>query len=526
MKTRTTLMSAAAVTAALALTLSACGSGSSGSTGAEGGKGGAVIVGTTDPITALDPANSYDVGSQTVIQNIFQTLLTMPAGQQKPVPEAAKSCAWKGTTTYTCTMQSGLKFSNGDPLTAQDVKFSFDRLLGIKSPTGPSSLFTSVKSVAAPNASTVTFTLGQADALFPDRLAHSGASIVDRKVFPKDKPLGNDKVIGSGPYAIEKYTAGQQVALKANPNYKGTVKLQNKQAVVEYFSQASAMKQAIEKGSINVAYRTFSPTDVKSLRGEAAKGVKVVEGTGSEKRYLVFNTKAAPGQQKAVRQAVASSIDRSAIAKNVYDDTVTPLYSMVGNGDPGQVEAYRTLYGAAPDKAKAAKFLKDAGVKTPVSITLNYTPTHYGPASADEYTEIQRQLQATGLFKVKLASTEWQQYLNSALKDHSFPAFQIGWVRDFPDPDNDLTTFFGKNAVVYTGYTSKPAEQAISAEEAQTDQSKRIPDLQKIQQIAAQDTPVIPLWQGKLIAVTRTGVSGTDQALDPMYFRLYELSAK
>ena len=96
-----------------------------------------ITFGTTDQVVSLDPAGSYDLGSQQLIGNVYQTLLTIPAGGNQPKPDAAKRCAFKNPKTYVCTLRSGLRFSNGDRLTAADVKFSLDRVRKIADPRGP-----------------------------------------------------------------------------------------------------------------------------------------------------------------------------------------------------------------------------------------------------------------------------------------------------------------------------------------------------------------------------------------------------
>ena len=117
--------------AALLVGITGCGGG-----GGSGGSG-TVIRGTTDQPVGLDPAGVYDLPSWDILVNIYQTLLTIPPGGNKPVPDAAKSCDFTNPTTYECTMKDGLKFSDGSPLTAEDVKFSFDRNVGSPPRRGP-----------------------------------------------------------------------------------------------------------------------------------------------------------------------------------------------------------------------------------------------------------------------------------------------------------------------------------------------------------------------------------------------------
>ncbi|OIV38422.1 ABC transporter substrate-binding protein [Mangrovactinospora gilvigrisea] len=520
-RSRTITALAAAGTALAMASISACGSSSGGGSGSgsSGGKGG-VVLGTTDSVTALDPAGAYDHGSWEIILNVYQTLLTIPAGQTKPVPDAAKSCAFTNPSTYSCTLKSAQKFSNGDALTSKDVKFTFDRLAKINDPNGPASIFQGLKSTDAPSPTQVVFHLAAPDATFPQRLATGGGALVDAKVFPADKLLADAKVVGSGPYQVKSYTPKQIAQFTPNKDYGGSLKLANSQFVIQYFSEPSAMRQAVEQKKADIAYRTFSPTDINSLSKESAKGLKVYNSRGTEKRYLVLDSKKGPTAKKAVRQAIASLIDRNAIASNVWDGTVKPLYGMVGIGVEGHTDPFKQLYGATPSKAKATALLKTAGYSAakPVPLALWYTPTHYGPTSVDEFTLIQRQLNASGLFKVSLHSTEWNQYQKDE-KAGQYPAYEIGWFPDFPDADNDYAPFYSKDTFLYTGYNNPAVQKLIGVEQGTTDVAKRNAAFTAAEKLTAADAPIVPLWQGNLNAVANNTVSGVQQALDPQFFR-------
>src|SRR4051812_21181817 len=136
-----------------------------------------ISAGTTDRVVSLDPAGAYDLGSQQLIGNLYQNLLTIPAGGNQPKPDAARRCAFKDAKTYVCTLRSGLRFSNGDRLTAADVKFSLDRVLTIGAPSGPASLLANLARVDATSAKTVTMHLRHADGTWPYILTHTVGAI-------------------------------------------------------------------------------------------------------------------------------------------------------------------------------------------------------------------------------------------------------------------------------------------------------------------------------------------------------------
>jgi peptide/nickel transport system substrate-binding protein len=523
-------------TALLAIGAAACGSSNndSGGSSSSGGsttsapKGNAdtVILGTTDKVVSLDPAGAYDLGSQQLIGNMYQNLLAVPAGGNKPEPDAAESCDFTDPKTYVCKLKPGLKFSSGDPLTSEDVKFSLDRQLKIADPSGPSSLLASLKSVDATDPATVTMNLKKPDGTWPFILTHNVAAIVPNEIYPADAKQPDDKAIGSGPYKLVKYTPNQQAVFAPNENYTGPNKAQTPNFIVQYFEQASALKLAIEQKDVDVAYRSLSPTDLDALKKETDKGVKVIDGAGTEIRYITFNVKKKPVDNLAVRQAVAQILDRQAIATNVYKDTVKPLYSTVPAALPGAKESFKDAFGD-PDPAKAKALLEKAGVSVPVTLDGWYTPTHYGPVEVDLWNEIKRQLEASGLFKVKLDSTEWDQYKDEAFAKHTYYFYGLGWFPDYPDGDNYLAPFVRDGGFFQNGYSSKEVNDALDTELATADEAKRTEAFGVVQDAEAKDVPLIPIWEGKQIAAIQNGVEGVEKTFDPAFqFRFWLVTKK
>jgi peptide/nickel transport system substrate-binding protein len=515
----------AAATAAVAIGvgLGACGSDS----GSSGGSSDTIIRGTTDQPISLDPAGMYDLPSYDIAYNVYQNLLQFPPGETKPVPEAAESCKFTDDTTYECKMRSGNVFSDGSPLDAEDVVFSFERNIDIADPNGASSLLANMKSIEAPDKDTVVFNLKEPDATWPSVLATGSFGIVPSDSYPADKLQDDASVVGSGRYTVEQYEPGQQTVLQANDQYKGEDPAQTDTAIIQYFDKASALKLAIEQGDVDVAYRSLSPTDLEDLKG--ADGVNVVQGEGAEIRYLNFNLDLQPGdndaQKLAIRQAVAQSIDRQSIVDNVYNGTVKPLYSMIPASLPFHTDAFKTAYGDAPDVEGAKQTLSDAGVKTPVPLEIWWTPSHYGPSSGDEYAEIKRQLDDTGLFEVTLKSTEWNQYSEAAFTD-KYPQYQLGWFPDYPDPDDYVGNFLSNTSFLNIHYDNPEVQKQLAIEKASTDDATRQAAFDKIQQISAEEAPNIPIWEGDQVAAVRDGVNGVEDTFDPAFIFRFWLITK
>jgi peptide/nickel transport system substrate-binding protein len=487
-----------------------------------------VTLGTTDLIVSLDPAGSYDLPSWTIIYNVYQTLLKYVPGTTTIVPDAG-TCAWKGTgaTTYVCTVKPKQFFSNGDPVTAADVAYSFNRINKIASATGPESLIAPMKSVSY-SGDTVTFKLKSADATWPDVLTTGAGAIVDAKIYPFNKlqPSTAGKIIGSGPYYLSSYTTNQLAVFKPNAHYGGSDVLHNNEFIVRYEETGSTLVSDLQSGAVDIAYRTLSPTQLIAL--SKSKGVTVVQGKGIEIRFIAFNLKVQPGsttaQKHAIRQAVAYLINRQDIVTSVYRGTVTPLYSIIADALPGHINSFAEVYGPSPSVAKAKSVLKAADVKTPVKFTLWYNINHYG--DNDLATELARQLNGSGLFDVSLSTAEWSTYVSAGLTNQ-YGVSLFGWFPDYPDADDYTGPFYlCDKAWLNDHYCNMKVNTYIAQEEASTVQSVRDTAFAKLQILTAEDAPLIPIWQGGQVAGVRDGVTGVKSTLDASYTFRYWLIGK
>ncbi|MGN6125655.1 MAG: ABC transporter substrate-binding protein [Humibacter sp.] len=520
---RARILVGASALAVTAIVLAGC-SGSN-SSGGSGGSGGSITVGTTDKVTSLDPAGAYDNGSFNVMNQVYPFLLNTPYGSPDVKPDIAVSADFTSPTDYTVKLKPGLKFANGHDLTSSDVKYTFDRDVKIADPNGPSSLLGNLASIDTPDDQTVVFHLKVPnDQTFPQVLSSPAGPIIDEQVFPADKVLSDDEIVKgepfAGQYSITSYKVNNLIQYKAFSGYKGLLgKPKTATVNAKYYSDPSNMKLDIQQGNIDVAYRSLSATDIKSLSND--KKVKVVNGPGGEIRYIVFNfntmpygattPQADPKKALAVRQAAADLIDRKPLASEVYKDTYTPLYSFVPQGLTGATESLKSLYGdgsGGPSLDKAKKTLADAGVSTPIDLKLQYNTDHYGPSSSDEYAMIKDQLEKGGLFKVDLQSTEYVQYNKDRVAD-VYPAYQLGWIPDYSDADNYLTPFFSKDNFLANHYDNPEVQKLITQQLGTTDQAARTKLIEQIQDKEAADLSTLPFLQGSQVAITGTDIAGT-----------------
>jgi peptide/nickel transport system substrate-binding protein len=469
-------------------------------------------VATTDTVTSLDPAGPYDTGSRTLQANLFQTLLTITPGKPTPVPDAA-DCQFDAPTTYTCSLKSGLTFPNGHQLTSSDVKFSFDRMVRLKTPGGPAPLFGSVASVTTPDDLTAVFNLKKPDARLPYLLTTTAASIVDEQFYPSTKLL-NDKAMGSGPYQLTSYVPRSKAVLAKFKGYRGVRAAQNDGVEVSLLTDSTTLTRLLTSGQADIGFHGFGPATLDRLR--TADQVQVVDAGSAEIRFFSFQMKSLVARRPAVRRAVAQLLDRPAIAKKAYGDHVNPLYSVIPPGFGGQVDAFRAQY-EDPNKTAAAAILREAGITTPVTLTVGWTPIEYGVSAKAEVLELKRQLEASGLFKVVLKSAEWPKYQQLA-RAGAYDLYHAGFLPDYLDGDDYLEPFIRDGGAYQNGYRSSAANKLLDQEIAEQNQLDREELLKNLQSLLAQDAPVLPTWQGRTTVVAGKDVQNVDESLNPLSF--------
>ncbi|MER6124439.1 ABC transporter substrate-binding protein [Streptomyces sp. NPDC001795] len=481
-----------------------------------------ITVGTTDAITSLDPAGAYDAGSWALFSNVFQSLLTFEPGGVEPVPDAARSCGFAGTDlrTYRCTLRNGLTFPSGRTMTAEDVKYSFDRVKSINSDVGPATLLAGLRSVDA-DGLTVTFHLSSPDATFPFKVATGAGAIVDRAKYPQNALRSDAGADGTGPYTLTAYTKDKKAALAPNTHYRGDVKATGRPVELRYYPDPAALEKAWKAQDVDVATRQLPPAVLAGL-SPSDPNQRISEADGAEIRNLVLNTTAgSPLHDPRVRQAIAWLVNREELVGKVYDGTTDALYSLIPAGITGHTTSFFDAY-PRPDTKKARALLTAAGVHLPVHFTYGYAEGR--GAAAEEAAELKRQLEASGLFGVDIKGYEWTDF-QKRYASGKLDAYAVGWVADFPDPDTFSAPLVGTGNSMKNGYSNKDVDRLIRDSQQYSDRSRAADDFQKIQGTVAQDVPLIPLWQRKEYVVSSEDVGGGQYLSDGTgVFRLWRLN--
>ncbi|WP_189788355.1 ABC transporter substrate-binding protein [Streptomyces capitiformicae] len=475
-----------------------------------------IVVGTTSPPSTLDPAAAWD-SSWELMRNVYQPLLNYSPGGTEPEPDAAESCEFtdNDSTTYSCTLREGLKFSNGHTLDAKAVKHSFDRIKKINVNGGPAGLLTTLSRVQTKGDREVVFHLSQPDATFPLVLTTPAMSIVDPEEYPADKLREDGKITGSGPYNLSSFKEGETAELTTNENYQGIADIKNSGITIRYFSDSAEEVKALKAKEIDVIYRGLGAEDIVDIQANHdEQGLQIVENATTEISYLVFNpAKDTWAKNPAVRKAVAQVLDRPALAHNIYKDTVEPLYSMIPRGLVGHTTGFFDDYGN-PSANKAKKILAEAGITERVPLTLWYTTDRYGSQTKPAFEELKRQLEASGLFTITLKSRPWKDYFEGYQKGE-YPVFGRGWNPDFNDADNFIAPFVGEQNALGTPYDAPEIiDELLPRSRAESDRGAVSEEFEKAQQILVDDARLIPLWQGKAYTAANEEIAGLENVID------------
>ncbi len=407
------------------------------------------------------------------------------------------------------------------------MKFSIDRvtnksILKQAAANSPSPLIGNLKSVKTNGKYAVTFNLKAPQVTWPAILATQCCAIVPSDSYAPDKLMPNtSQQIGTGPYKLVKYTAGQQAVFQAYSGYWGT-KPKTSNLIINYYSKSSTMKLALQKGEIDMAYQSFTPTEITSLQHQ--KGLRVYSGAGGRIRYLTMNVTREPAKNVAVRRAIAYLMPRQAIATRVYHGQVTPLYSMVPAGYPGHIDAFATAYGRTPNPAKAKQVLQagrpDDALPGRDLVDADALRRRLGGRVRRDQAWPREERHLQGDVEVVRVG---------AVQRHARDAVQRLPARLVPGLPGrrGLPRALLPLRHVHPERLQEPEDGSADQERAGSCQalSQRLGFIRQIQILAAKDAPIIPYWQQAMIAVGRNDVHGIPSTLDPtVYMRFNKLS--
>jgi peptide/nickel transport system substrate-binding protein len=497
---------ALAATAVAALALTACGGGGSGSssgssgTGAAGGDTTFVFGASADPVI-IDGAYVSDGESLRVIRQIFEGLVTTAAGKTDIQPALATD--WKASAdglTWTFNLRQGVTFTDGEPFNGAAVCANFDRwynFTGVQQspsvayywttvfggfaknedPSLPASLYASC---AAPDDKTAAITLTKPSSTFLSALSLPSFAMASPKALTEykandvsgtgDAPqftgtFGTEHPIGTGPFKLQSWERGNQLALARNDDYWGT-KASIKTLVFKPIADGPARRQALEAGEID-GYDLVDPADSKALADE---GFQILRRPAFNVGYLGFNQAIPPLDNPKIREAIAHAINRENIVKTNYPEGSVVAKEFMPPALFGYAEDVPT-YDYNVQTAK--DLIAQSGVASP-KLEFWY-PTDvsrpYMPDPAANFQLMKADLEAAG-FTVTTKSAPWNPDFLSTVNAGKAQMYLLGWTGDFGDPDNFIGTFFQTEQPAW-GFKNPEIFSLLDQAEAEPDLAKR-----------------------------------------------------
>jgi peptide/nickel transport system substrate-binding protein len=419
-------------------------------------------------------------------QNIFQGLTRIDS-RGDTQPDLAKS--WDISPdglTYTFHLQTGVKFHDGTPMTADDVKFSLDRARAPKSTTAQPQLFASIKSVEVVDPATVKVTLSHPDGDFLYDMGWGDAVIVSPKTAATD---GTDP-IGTGPFKFVDWVKGDHIDLAKNPDYWGTpVKLDK--VTFKFISDPTAATSALLAGDIDAFPEFPAPESLDQIKSDPR--FSVIVGSTEGETVMAMNLAHKPLDNILVREAIAHAIDRKAIIDGAQFGYGTPIGTFFPPDNPAYVDL-RSLSNFDPDKSKA--LLKQAGVSN-LTLTLKLPPPSYARNSGQI---IQQELANIGI-TVNIVNVEWADWLQNVFTNKDYDLTIVSHVEP-----NDYGIFARDN--YYFNYHSAAYKKIIDELNVTTNPARRTALKQDAQRQLANDYAAIFLFELADITVANKDLKG------------------
>ena len=490
-----------------------------------------VIGMATSDLISLDPAKAFEFSGVGLISQIYDRLLDFQPGHYD-VPEASLATSWEISDdgrTWTFQLRKDAVFHSGNPLTADDVVYTFQRVVTLKDQ--PSFILTQFgitpDSVRAIDRHTFQVTLDKqyAGGIFLACLAAGVASVVDAKVVKQhiaktDKYPDGDMGLtwlstnsaGSGSFVLRQWAKNERVVLDANPaHWANPPKL--KRVVLKEINEATSRRLQVEKGDIDIAWELF-PDQVKSL--QANPDLTIEKFPGTTIYYIGMNVAKGPLADKRVRQAIRHAVNYDGIIDHIMGGAAKAINTFIPEGFAG----YTSEIHYTQDFDKARRLLAEAGYADGFEIAMDTGDQTPNPELAQS---VQASLGKLGI-KVKInklvSAQLWPKY-----RAQKHDMIMARWGPDYNDPHTNAQPFADYTAkqlswrnAYYNDETATLIQQAGS----EMDQAKRIAIYRKVNSIIQDDGPYVFLFQPLYQYGVRNDVKGF---FPPPTFDLWKLYA-
>lgn len=487
---RMRFLSVGALMLAATVALAGCGgtstttsqSGSSGQTASSSAKVPTkLVVDQSGAPATLDPGLQWDTESYQVYRNIFDELVARSPTTGKIEPSVAVSWTNPSPTVWKFKIRSGIKFSNGEPLTAADVAFSLNRILNPSLRSAQASNYSQVKSAVA-NGDTVTITTKVPDPTLLSYL-HILSIVPEQYVKKHGKTYFNLHPIGSGPYEVKQWVQGSKVILVRNPNYWGKKPI-FKTVVFRSVPNEATRVADLQSGVADLA-TDISPDQVATIKGNS--NLQVLAAPEEFVQLLLFNAYEAPTNSADFRKAVAYAINKKLLIKTVMRGYAKPVKEPLA---PGVFGYNPSIPGFPYNPAKAKNLLKKANYSGQPVVILT-SPVF----STTLLQAIQNELHAVGI-NAKIKSYAGPAYLEKWQgKKHNWGNLNVtDWSCSCEDASGTLFPLFTAGSI-WSSYSNPALNKAIIAAQSTVNRQDRIKDFNQALTLIQAQAPGIGLWQ-------------------------------
>jgi peptide/nickel transport system substrate-binding protein/oligopeptide transport system substrate-binding protein len=499
-------------------------------------QGGAITITYKDDVATLDPAIGYDWQNWSMIKSLFDGLMDYEPGTTTLRPELAESYEISPDgKTFTFKLRKGVKFHNGREMTADDVKYSLDRVTNPKTQSPGAGFFASINGyddvaggkseslagVTVVDPSTVKIELSRPDATFLHVMAINFSHVVPREEVEKYGADFGKHPVGTGAYKMAEWTLGQRLVFERNADYwhKGLPYIDK--ITFEIGQEPIVALLRLQNGEVDVPGDGIPPAKFQEVMADPEQKARVVEGGQLQTGYVTMNTQMPPFDNVKVRQAVNMAINKDRIVKLINNRAV-PANQPLPPSMPGYDKAF-TGYAFDLDKAKA--LLGEAGHPDGFETELFVMNTDPNPRIAQA---IQQDLAAIGI-KAAIQSLAQANVIAAGGEKGGAPMIWSGgmaWIADFPDPSNFYGPILGCGGAVQGGwnwawYCNKELDEKAAAADSIVDPAKAEERAKLWGEIYARimaDAPWAPVFNEQRFTMKSPRMGGDDKLyVDPVH---------
>ncbi|MDW0108878.1 ABC transporter substrate-binding protein [Sporosarcina aquimarina] len=445
----------------------------------------------------LDPHKTPAHSSVRIYSKIYEGLVTFDQ-DMKLVGQLASDWEQPDDNTYIFNLVEGVNFHNGREMIADDVKYSFERIMDEKTASHISSYFSDVENIEVMNDHQIKFELAEPNATFLTNLTNSSAAIVAKEVVEENEDL-QQVAVGTGPFVFEKWVPDNSVTLVKNEEYY--VKDEPKLDRVEYFTmkEEAARLSAIRTGKIDMT----TLTSKSAVLLDKEKNVDIKDYQSLEYSYVGFNVEKEPFNDEKVRQALSLATDRESIATVVWDGKATTTGPITpAMGDWAIEVEDEELY--MRDIEKAKKLLAEAGYPDGFSTTITTASTYAD--MIDTAQLLQQQWAEIGV-KADIKQIEWGEYIDTW--SNTSADILIGRNGSGTDPDRAMNYFFSTDGSANVwNFSNADYDKLVEEGKRTIDQDERKKIYDEAQKDLIKLSPNLLLVSPESYVAVRNGVKG------------------